>query len=107
MGKYFGTDGFRGKAGVDLTSEHAYKIGRYLGNYYSRNGRRGRIVIGKDTRLSSYMYESSLISGIVASVTPIPAARTAAFTSCPMAWPSISEMFLSTCTWRSAWIVPP
>ena len=67
MGKYFGTDGFRGKAGVDLTSEHAYKIGRYLGNYYSRNGRRGRIVIGKDTRLSSYMYESSLISGIVAS----------------------------------------
>ena len=67
MGKYFGTDGFRGKAGVDLTSEHAYKIGRYLGNYYSRDGRHGRIVIGKDTRLSSYMYESSLISGIVAS----------------------------------------
>ncbi len=67
MGKYFGTDGFRGKAGVDLTSVHAYKIGRYLGSLYSRDGRRGRIVIGKDTRLSSYMYESSLIAGIVAS----------------------------------------
>lgn len=67
MSKYFGTDGFRGKAGIDLTAEHAYKIGRYLGYKYSSEGRRGRIVIGKDTRLSSYMFECSLTSGIVAS----------------------------------------
>ena len=67
MGKYFGTDGFRGKAGIDLTAEHAYKIGRYLGYRYTSPGRRGRIVIGKDTRVSSYMYECSLTAGIVAS----------------------------------------
>lgn len=67
MSKYFGTDGFRGRAGIDLTAEHAYKIGRYLGYKYTSPGRRGRIVIGKDTRVSSYMFECSLTSGIVAS----------------------------------------
>ncbi len=66
MGKYFGTDGFRGKAGVDLTAEHAFKIGRFLGWHYSRE-RRARIVIGKDTRRSSYMYESALAAGLTAS----------------------------------------
>lgn len=67
MGKYFGTDGFRGKAGVDLTAEHAFKIGRYLGYYYSskHTDDRARIVIGKDTRKSSYMYESALTAGLV------------------------------------------
>ena len=64
--KYFGTDGFRGQAGVTLTSEHAYKIGRYLGWYYGRNGR-GRIAIGKDTRRSSYTLEYGLVTGITAS----------------------------------------
>ncbi len=70
MGKYFGTDGFRGKAGVVLTAEHAFKTGRYLGWYFSRNheeGTRARIVIGKDTRRSSYMYESALAAGITSS----------------------------------------
>ena len=69
MGKYFGTDGFRGKAGVDLTADHAYKTGRFLGWFYSRNHKedRAKIVIGKDTRRSSYMYESSLAAGITAS----------------------------------------
>lgn len=70
MGKYFGTDGFRGEANVNLTAEHAYKIGRFLGWYYSRKkkpGDRCRILIGKDTRLSSYMFEFSLVSGITAS----------------------------------------
>ena len=69
MGKYFGTDGFRGKAGVDLTAEHAFKTGRFLGWYYSRAHENGkaRIVIGKDTRRSSYMYESALAAGITAS----------------------------------------
>ncbi len=67
MGKYFGTDGFRGKAGVDLTSEHAFKIGRYLGYYYSNKHEGAKIVIGKDTRLSSYTYEAALASGITSS----------------------------------------
>ena len=66
-GKYFGTDGFRGRAGVDLTAEHAYKIGRFLGWYYGRTGEKAKIVIGKDTRRSSYMYESALAAGITAS----------------------------------------
>ena len=66
MGKYFGTDGFRGTAGVDLTAEHAFKIGRFLGWHYSRE-HRARIVIGKDTRRSSYMYESALAAGLTAS----------------------------------------
>ncbi len=64
--KYFGTDGFRGEAGRVLTADHAYKIGRYLGWYYNQN-HKGRIVIGKDTRRSSYMFEYSLVAGIIAS----------------------------------------
>ena len=69
MGKYFGTDGFRGKAGTDLTAEHAFKIGRFLGWYYKEKSGDGtaKIVIGKDTRRSSYMYENALASGIVSS----------------------------------------
>ena len=66
MGKYFGTDGFRGEANVDLTVEHAYQVGRYLGWYYSRQ-HKARIVIGKDTRRSSYMFEYALVSGLTAS----------------------------------------
>lgn len=64
--KYFGTDGFRGEAGNILTSFHAYKIGRYLGFHFSK-GHRGRIVIGKDTRRSSYTLEYALVAGITAS----------------------------------------
>ncbi|MBR4502824.1 MAG: phosphoglucosamine mutase [Clostridia bacterium] len=68
MGKYFGTDGFRGEANVGLTYEHAVKIGRFLGWYYgARMGKRSKIVIGKDTRRSSYMFEYSLVAGITAS----------------------------------------
>lgn len=66
MGKYFGTDGFRGKAGVVLTAEHAFKIGRYIGWYYGQD-HPAKIVIGKDTRRSSYMYENALAAGITAS----------------------------------------
>ena len=73
MGKYFGTDGFRGEANVTLTADHAYKVGRFLGWYYTQcnriNGSEepARIVIGKDTRRSSYMFEYSLVGGLVAS----------------------------------------
>ncbi len=68
MGKYFGTDGFRGEANVDLTVEHAYKVGRYLGWYYGVNkNHKARILIGKDTRRSSYMFEYALVSGLTAS----------------------------------------
>lgn len=66
MGKYFGTDGFRGKAGVELTADHAYRIGRFLGWHYGKE-HRARIVIGKDTRRSSYMLEYAISSGIAAS----------------------------------------
>lgn len=66
MGKYFGTDGFRGEANVNLTVEHAYTVGRYLGWYYSQN-HKARIVIGKDTRRSSYMFEYALVAGLTAS----------------------------------------
>ena len=66
MSKYFGTDGFRGESNVDLTVQHALKIGRFLGWYYSRD-HKGRIVLGKDTRRSSYMYECALCAGITAS----------------------------------------
>ena len=66
--KYFGTDGFRGEAGTTLTVEHAYKIGRYVGWYYgARQNRKARVIVGKDTRRSSYMFESGLVSGLVAS----------------------------------------
>ena len=73
MGKYFGTDGFRGEANVNLTADHAFKVGRFLGWYFTQMKRRGgsdepaRIVIGKDTRRSSYMFEYSLVGGLVAS----------------------------------------
>ncbi len=73
MGRYFGTDGFRGEANVDLTSDHAYKVGRFLGWYYSEKKRksgddtRAKIVIGKDTRRSGYMLEYALVGGLVAS----------------------------------------
>ena len=73
MGKYFGTDGFRGEANVNLTADHAYKIGRFLGWYYGEIKRQrgidsnAKIVIGKDTRRSSYMFEYSLVGGLVAS----------------------------------------
>ncbi|MEG2348968.1 MAG: phosphoglucosamine mutase [Hungatella sp.] len=69
MGKYFGTDGFRGEANVDLTVEHAFRVGRFLGWYYGQKNPdcRCRIVIGKDTRRSSYMFEYSLVAGLTAS----------------------------------------
>ena len=73
MGKYFGTDGFRGEANIDLTADHAYKVGRFLGWYYkelkkrSGNDDETKIVIGKDTRRSSYMFEYALAAGITAS----------------------------------------
>ncbi len=73
MGKYFGTDGFRGTANENLTADHAYKVGRFLGWYYGELKRRSgsdeapRIVIGKDTRRSSYMFEYSLVGGLTAS----------------------------------------
>lgn len=79
MGKYFGTDGFRGEANVTLTVMHAYKVGRFLGNYYGKE-HKANIVIGKDTRRSSYMFEYALVAGLTASgadayllhVTPTP-----------------------------------
>lgn len=75
MGKYFGTDGFRGEANVNLTVEHAYQVGRFLGWYYAQRSRatlqnpegRCRVAIGKDTRRSSYMFEYSLVAGLTAS----------------------------------------
>lgn len=79
MGKYFGTDGFRGEANVNLNVVHAYKVGRFLGWYYGRE-HKARVIIGKDTRRSSYMFEDALSSGLTASgadvyllhVTPTP-----------------------------------
>ena len=73
MGKYFGTDGFRGTANENLTADHAFKVGRFIGWYYGELKRRNgddtpaRIVIGKDTRRSSYMFEYSLVGGLTAS----------------------------------------
>ena len=69
MGKYFGTDGFRGEANVTLTVEHAFQVGRFLGWYYGEKNKpeRCRVVIGKDTRRSSYMFEYSLVAGLTAS----------------------------------------
>ena len=68
MGKYFGTDGFRGEANVNLTVEHAYQVGRFLGWYYGKDKEEiCKVVIGKDTRRSSYMFEYSLVGGLVAS----------------------------------------
>lgn len=65
--KYFGTDGFRGEANVTLTVEHAYKVGRFLGHYFQNDDHAVRVVIGKDTRLSGYMFETALASGLTAS----------------------------------------
>ena len=72
MGKYFGTDGFRGEANENLTAEHAFQVGRFLGWYFNEKNRRekggrARIAIGKDTRRSSYMFEYALVGGLVAS----------------------------------------
>ena len=68
MGKYFGTDGFRGEANKNLTFEHAIQIGRFLGWYYGKRvGRKAKVVIGKDTRRSSYMFEYALCTGLTAS----------------------------------------
>jgi len=69
MGKYFGTDGFRGEANVNLTVEHAYKVGRFLGWFYGKehSDNKAKVVIGKDTRRSSYMFEYSLVAGLTAS----------------------------------------
>ena len=73
MGKYFGTDGFRGEANCTLTADHAFKVGRFLGWYYGELKRRAgdqenpRVVIGKDTRKSSYMFEYALAAGLTAS----------------------------------------
>ena len=66
MGKYFETDGFRGEANINLTVDHAFKVGRYVGYYYGR-GHKAKVVIGKDTRLSSYMFEYALAAGLMAS----------------------------------------
>ena len=66
MSKYFGTDGFRGEANVTLTVDHAFQVGRFLGWYYSRD-HKGQIVIGKDTRRSSYMFECALAAGMPAA----------------------------------------
>lgn len=73
MGRYFGTDGFRGEANENLTADHAYKVGRFLGWYYGELKRQNgddtpaKIVIGKDTRRSSYMFEYSIVGGLTAS----------------------------------------
>jgi len=66
MGKYFGTDGFRGEANVSLNVEHAFKVGRFLGYHYGKD-HKARVVIGKDTRRSSYMFEYALVAGLTAS----------------------------------------
>ncbi len=66
MGKYFGTDGFRGESNVDLTVDHAFRIGRWLGWYYGQD-HKAKVVIGKDTRRSSYMFENALCAGLTAS----------------------------------------
>ena len=66
MGKYFGTDGFRGEANVNLTAMHAFKIGRFIGWYYGRY-HKCSVVIGKDTRRSSYMFEDALSAGLTST----------------------------------------
>ena len=69
MGKYFGTDGFRGEANISLTADMAYKVGKFLGYYYSKkpNGEKCKIAIGKDTRRSSYMFEYAIAAGITST----------------------------------------
>ena len=98
MGKYFGTDGFRGEAGIDLTADHAYKVGRFLGWYYNMlrerndNNEPARIVIGKDTRRSSYMFEYSLVAGLTAS----GADATCSMSLPPLLWLTSPEWTTST-----------
>ena len=67
MGKYFGTDGFRGEANVTLTADHAFRIGKFIGYYYGKKNDNCRIVIGKDTRRSSYMFEYAIAAGITST----------------------------------------
>lgn len=67
MGKYFGTDGFRGEANVSLTADHAFKIGKFIGYYYKMKNENCKIVIGKDTRRSSYMFEYAIAAGITST----------------------------------------
>lgn len=67
MGKYFGTDGFRGEANVRLTADHAFRIGKFIGYYYGKKNDNCRIVIGKDTRRSSYMFEYAIAAGITST----------------------------------------
>lgn len=67
MGKYFGTDGFRGEANVTLTADHAFRIGKFIGYYYGKDKEDCRIVIGKDTRRSSYMFEYAIAAGITST----------------------------------------
>lgn len=93
MGKYFGTDGFRGEAGVSLTADHAFKIGRFLGWYYNELRRRAgetaaaRIVIGKDTRRSSYMFEYSRTGGVRSGCLSSPRDNnTVCGLCCPYRW---------------------
>ena len=91
MGKYFGTDGFRGEANRELTAMHAFQLGQFLGSFYGSQARRARVVIGKDTRASGYMLEDALCAGLTSAgadayllhVTPTPSvsyvARTEGF----------------------------
>ncbi len=67
MGKYFGTDGFRGEANVSLTADQAFKIGKFLGYYYSKKNKNCKVLIGKDTRRSSYMFEYAIAAGITST----------------------------------------
>ena len=67
MGKYFGTDGFRGEANRELTAMHAFQLGQFLGSFYGSQARRARVVIGKDTRASGYMLEDALCAGLTSA----------------------------------------
>ena len=119
MGKYFGTDGFRGEAGVNLTAKHAFKIGRFLGWHFSNKHKDtgARIVIGKDTRRSSYMLEYALAAGITSEgadayllhVTTTPSEpRSASSMPSPMAQTSTATQAAPTSkvcrnlSWRTA-----
>ena len=94
MGKYFGTDGFRGEANVELTAEHAHKIGRFLGWYFEKQNREAgkngpvRVAVGKDTRRSGYMLEYALVGGLAAS-----GARAVNFSLA--SFPSVAARFFS------------
>lgn len=113
MGKYFGTDGFRGEANVTLTAEKAFKVGRYLGYYYGTKhpDSAAQIAIGKDTRRSSYMLEDALCAGLTSSgadvyllhVTTTPPVSMRYLPHRNMMWsPSTTSPFSSTAMQRSA-----